>query len=432
MRARPRAARDDAAPAQPTGRARGRGREPASSALPAERLASGPGLVAAAFGLDRAGPGSTCAIPASPLRLEAAPPDEPPPDDRGHAADRHRLRRRAVGGAAVAVRRARPPVGLRPGSPALTGTADGPPLDRACSSSRSIRARLADGHLVRAVAPAGRGARAVERPGRRRPRPRRDRPGPRACSRSGPGVGIGAAHDIGPAIERAARGGRLDPAQFLEIADTLDATARLATSLADERRPLLRDLGRELHAAARPALDAGAQLRPGRRAARHRLAAARRPAGRRPGRLRPPAAAARRARRRRSSAAPSRSRSSRSATAATSCRSRPRPGPGQGHRPRRVGQRPDAVHRAARRGRARQRLARGAGRRGRGDRAHPRRAVGARRRPTPRPLRETLDALARFDLWAAKASLAAEMDGDPRRDRRAARGRSCCRPATRA
>jgi DNA mismatch repair protein MutS2 len=63
-----------------------------------------------------------------------------------------------------------------------------------------------------------------------------------------PGVGIGAAHDIGPSIERAARGGRLDPGQFLEIAETLDATARLATSLADERRALLRDLGRELHA----------------------------------------------------------------------------------------------------------------------------------------------------------------------------------------
>jgi DNA mismatch repair protein MutS2 len=60
-------------------------------------------------------------------------------------------------------------------------------------------------------------------------------------------VGIGAAHDIGPSIERAARGGRLDPAQFLEIAETLDATSRLATSLADERRALLRDLGRELH-----------------------------------------------------------------------------------------------------------------------------------------------------------------------------------------
>jgi DNA mismatch repair protein MutS2 len=62
-----------------------------------------------------------------------------------------------------------------------------------------------------------------------------------------PGVGIGAAHDIGPSIERAARGGRLDPGQFLEIAETLDATARLATSLAEERRALLRDLGRELH-----------------------------------------------------------------------------------------------------------------------------------------------------------------------------------------
>jgi DNA mismatch repair protein MutS2 len=60
-------------------------------------------------------------------------------------------------------------------------------------------------------------------------------------------VGIGSAHDIGPAVERAARGGRLDPGQFLEIAETLDATVRLATALADERRPLLRDLARDLH-----------------------------------------------------------------------------------------------------------------------------------------------------------------------------------------
>lgn len=63
-----------------------------------------------------------------------------------------------------------------------------------------------------------------------------------------PGVGIGGAHDIGPAIERAARGGRLEPAQFLEIADTLVATARLATDLAEERRPLLRALAQDLHA----------------------------------------------------------------------------------------------------------------------------------------------------------------------------------------
>jgi len=60
-------------------------------------------------------------------------------------------------------------------------------------------------------------------------------------------VGIGAARDIGPQIERAVRGGRLEPAQFLELADTLDATSRLATMLADERRSLLRELSRELH-----------------------------------------------------------------------------------------------------------------------------------------------------------------------------------------
>ena len=70
----------------------------------------------------------------------------------------------------------------------------------------------------------------------------------RALLEERPGVGIGGAHDIGPAIERAARGGRLEPTRFLEIASTLDATTRLATSLADERRPLLRELGGELHA----------------------------------------------------------------------------------------------------------------------------------------------------------------------------------------
>lgn len=62
-----------------------------------------------------------------------------------------------------------------------------------------------------------------------------------------PEVGIGGAVDIGPAIERAARGGRLEPAQFLGIAETLDVAARLATQLAEDRRPLLRDLARRLH-----------------------------------------------------------------------------------------------------------------------------------------------------------------------------------------
>jgi DNA mismatch repair protein MutS2 len=69
----------------------------------------------------------------------------------------------------------------------------------------------------------------------------------RALLSERPAVGVGSAHDIGPWIERASRGGRLDAVHFLEIAETLDAIARLASSLADERRPLLRDLGRELH-----------------------------------------------------------------------------------------------------------------------------------------------------------------------------------------
>jgi DNA mismatch repair protein MutS2 len=61
------------------------------------------------------------------------------------------------------------------------------------------------------------------------------------------GVGIGSARDIGPAVERAARGGRLDPAQFLEVAATLDGTSKLKLALADVRRLLLRDIGQELH-----------------------------------------------------------------------------------------------------------------------------------------------------------------------------------------
>jgi DNA mismatch repair protein MutS2 len=69
----------------------------------------------------------------------------------------------------------------------------------------------------------------------------------RALLQDRPGVGIGAAHDINPWVGRAMRGGRLDPQQFMEIVETLDAASRLATSLAEERRPLLRDLGRRLH-----------------------------------------------------------------------------------------------------------------------------------------------------------------------------------------
>jgi len=62
-----------------------------------------------------------------------------------------------------------------------------------------------------------------------------------------PGVGIGGAKDIEPLVGRATRGGRLEPLQFMDVVDTLDAVVRLQTSIADDRRPLIRDVGRRLH-----------------------------------------------------------------------------------------------------------------------------------------------------------------------------------------
>jgi DNA-3-methyladenine glycosylase len=47
--------------------------------LPDHRLASGPGLVAAAFSIDRADTGADLLDPAGSLRLEARPDDEPAP-----------------------------------------------------------------------------------------------------------------------------------------------------------------------------------------------------------------------------------------------------------------------------------------------------------------------------------------------------------------
>jgi DNA mismatch repair protein MutS2 len=62
-----------------------------------------------------------------------------------------------------------------------------------------------------------------------------------------PGVGVAGARDIGGAIERAARSGRLDPQQFLDIWATLEAAAALKPHLAETRRPLLRTLGQQVH-----------------------------------------------------------------------------------------------------------------------------------------------------------------------------------------
>src|SRR3970040_1536109 len=44
----------------------------------------------------------------------------------------------------------------------------------------------------------------------------------RALLEEQPGVGVGGTHDIGPWVDRATRGGRLDPAHLLEAADTLE------------------------------------------------------------------------------------------------------------------------------------------------------------------------------------------------------------------
>ncbi len=68
----------------------------------------------------------------------------------------------------------------------------------------------------------------------------------RALLAERPAVGIGGARDIGPAVERAARGGRLEAEHFLALAATLEAASRLADALAAERRPLLRELGRRI------------------------------------------------------------------------------------------------------------------------------------------------------------------------------------------
>ena len=68
----------------------------------------------------------------------------------------------------------------------------------------------------------------------------------RGLIRDRPGVGIGAAKDIAPATGRAARGGRLDTTQLLEVLLTLEAAERLRDALGDEPRPLLRELARDL------------------------------------------------------------------------------------------------------------------------------------------------------------------------------------------
>jgi DNA mismatch repair protein MutS2 len=62
-------------------------------------------------------------------------------------------------------------------------------------------------------------------------------------------AGIGGARDIRVALSRAARGGRLTAAELLEIADTLEATGRFEARLRSWREPHLAGLRDELDAA---------------------------------------------------------------------------------------------------------------------------------------------------------------------------------------
>jgi DNA mismatch repair protein MutS2 len=61
-----------------------------------------------------------------------------------------------------------------------------------------------------------------------------------------PDAGVGGARDIGAVIGRARRGGRLSGTELLALLETLVAAGRLADALRPEHRPLLHQLGRRL------------------------------------------------------------------------------------------------------------------------------------------------------------------------------------------
>ena len=210
---------------------------------PGRRLAGGPGLVAAAFGIDTRWTGMDLCDPARRCASSR--------DPRGGAPGRRPCPPRIGIAYAGAPWTARPwrfaSLAIGRYDPRRAAERPAPwTIDRSrCSSSPPSAIGWRRRHHSRRRT-GWRGPGAVGRAGHRRRGARRDGPGA-ALIQERPGIGIGGAHDIGPPVERAGRGGRLDPAEFLAIADTLDATARLAAVLADDRRPLLRDLGHDLH-----------------------------------------------------------------------------------------------------------------------------------------------------------------------------------------
>ena len=219
---------------------------PGLSAAVDARLAAGPGLVAAAFDIDRTSPASTCAI----RRPGSASRRDPTTSRRRRSSRPRASASRTPGEPWLSV----PWRFVADGSPSLSPAARRPARLSAAMDARSIallefpavRARLAERtsfdpsrRLAEGLEPSADPvlvARALDETDQAR-----------ALSRNGRAWGSAPRTTSSPWIGRAARGGRLDPMQFLEITETLDAAARLATSLADERRSLLRDLGRRLH-----------------------------------------------------------------------------------------------------------------------------------------------------------------------------------------
>src|SRR4051812_21226866 len=63
-----------------------------------------------------------------------------------------------------------------------------------------------------------------------------------------PDAGVGGARDIATAVTRAQRGGRLEVAELLDILSTIVAGNRLADALRDTKHPLLHELGRDISA----------------------------------------------------------------------------------------------------------------------------------------------------------------------------------------
>ena len=130
--------------------------------LPPDRLASGPGLVAAAFGLTTALTGADLCDPPSPVRLEPRGSREPPVDIVATPRIGIAYAGEPWVSMPVAVRRPRQPVGLRaePGPLSPRAAERGQPLpDASRIPGRPRAAGRSD--VVPAVAAAGRGARAV-------------------------------------------------------------------------------------------------------------------------------------------------------------------------------------------------------------------------------------------------------------------------------